>query len=77
MGFAAGITGFAIMSFFTAFGYDVENKSIWGTEFNKTLIPLILVLFISMVVLGLIFSKNKKSYRKEILESSGILTTDY
>lgn len=77
MGFAAGITGFAIMSFFTAFGYDVENKSIWGTEFNKTLIPLMLVLFISMVVLGLIFSKNKKSYRKEILESSGILTTDY
>ena len=55
---AAGITGFAIK--FYCIGYDVENKSIWGTEFNKTLIPLILVLFISMVVLGLIFSKTKK-----------------
>ncbi|NLJ89846.1 MAG: DUF1576 domain-containing protein [Clostridiales bacterium] len=77
MGFAAGLTGFAIMSFFTAFGYNVESQSIWGTDFDRILIPLTVSLFVSMVVLGLILSKENKIHRKKILESSGVLTTDY
>lgn len=77
MGFAAGIVGLVFMSLFIGLGYDTENPSIWGNEFDQFLKPFIIILCSSMIILGILLGRSQKINYGKILKSSGVLISDY
>lgn len=65
IGFTAGITGMIFMSILKGYGLKSESVNIWGTEFDYVLRLIVIPIFLSMIVLGLILaSSNLKEYKK-------------
>ena len=77
VGFAAGLTGFFIMSILRGFGYESTSVSIWGTEFDSFIKPFIIILSLSMIILGLVLGEYKKRNHRNIIKTTGIPLTDY
>lgn len=76
-GFAAGLIGLFIMNIFRAYGFDIDLPTVWGTAYNTYLRNFSIILFLSMIIVGMLISrKNLKNYLK-ILKEPGITVTDY
>jgi len=75
-GTSAGFIGTVVYMMMRGFGLEIKPAFYWSTESTVVLsIILIVVLFI-LILLGLIWGGNRKSY-KTILETSGKLASDY
>lgn len=77
IGFTAGFVGLLLLNVLRTFGYNSEIIMIWGTEFNQTLRWLLIPMFVSMIIIGIILNKGKLKAYLEILEQPGTLITDF
>lgn len=77
VGFSAGLVGLIFMNIIRAFGQDTESSMIWGTEFDDILRIFVVVSFSSMIILGIILSKDQLKNYKKILKEPGITITDF
>ncbi len=77
VGFAAGFVGLIFINIIRAFGYDLDSALIWGTTFDTYLRGFVIVLFLSMLVFGILITRNEKEDYKKILKESGITVTDF
>lgn len=77
VGLAGGLIGTALASIFTALGIEFEKKLLWSTENNNLLLVLLLFLFGSMILLGIISNKNWLKDLKKLYKLSGRLVTDF
>ena len=77
VGFSAGIVGMLFMAVFRLFG--IENEPLFiiyeGSDFGLTL--YLLLVFISMIGIGIVYSNKKLNSYKNILKLSGRLVTDF
>ena len=77
VGFAAGFVGLIFINVIRAFGYDLESILVWGTAFDTRLRSFIIVLFLSMLIFGMLITRNEKEDYKKILRESGVTVTDF
>lgn len=77
VGFSAGFVGLVLMNVIRAFGFDAQGEMLWGTAFDSFLRIYSILLFASMIVLGIFIDrKNVKNY-KLILQQTGVSVTDF
>ncbi len=77
VGFASGIIGLIFFSILKGMGYESKSVLIWGTEFDGFLRPYLIILFISMIILGIILGKHRLKDYLKILKHPGIMVTDF
>lgn len=77
LGFTAGFVGFLFLSIFRNFGLNSQTVMYWGTEFNVTMRWILLPIFITMILLGIVFNHGKIKGYAEILKHPGTLITDF
>lgn len=76
-GFATGIVGLVIMNYFRAYGFDVESNLVWGAQHHEYLRNFSIFLFLSMIIIGMLLTKdNLKNYLK-VIKEPGVSVTDY
>lgn len=75
-GFAAGLIGTIFVSLFKSYGHDVESRLIWTTGNNTILGPLLVVMFFSMIVWGILLDREAIHRIKGIMKYGGRLVTD-
>lgn len=77
VGFTAGFVGLIFINILRAYDFDSESFAIWGTEFDSFLRIFVIIMFASMIIIGIIIGKEKiKDYYK-ILKYPGALITDF
>ena len=77
VGFTAGFVGLIFLNVFRAYGFDTESLLIWGREFDTYLRMFSIVLFSSMIIFGIIISKDKIKDFLKILKEPGTTITDF
>lgn len=77
IGFVCGLIGTVFTSIMRNFGRRVESVSILASGYNLPFSIFLFSLFIGLVLVGLIVNKGTLKGLKEILSSSGQLSTDY
>ena len=77
VGFTAGFVGLLFINIFRNYGLDSEIVEIWGTGLNPVLRWIFIPMFLSMIVLGIILSKEKVKEYYKILKYPGTLITDF
>lgn len=77
IGFTAGFVGLLFTNLFRSYGFNSDIIVIWGTEFNPLMRQIFIPMFLSMVLLGIIFNKGKVKDYSEILKHPGTLITDF
>lgn len=77
VGFACGIIGTMLMSLFRLFNITFESRLEWYTGNQTSLIILLFIIFIYLIVVGLISSKNIKQGMIDITKQSGRLVNDF
>lgn len=77
IGFTAGILGMMFMSVFRLTGYDHQLESIISVSTDSRLLILLFAYFISMILFGLLTTKNVVRKYLKLLEHKGRLVTDF
>jgi hypothetical protein len=77
VGFTAGLTGMLFLSIFRNFGLNSQTVMYWGTEFNTPMRWIFIPIFVTMILLGVVFNKGKIKDYGEILKHPGTLITDF
>ncbi len=77
IGFTCGMVGTIFMAVFRSFGLETPATLIVGEGFNKILGIYLTILFLSMVILGLIFNKFTFTGYHKILKHTGRLVDDF
>ncbi|WP_409227264.1 DUF1576 domain-containing protein [Gudongella sp. SC589] len=77
IGFTSGIIGMILMSVFRLSGYDHSLNQIIVTETSIPLLVLLVLYFFSMILVGLITSKNSWKEYRSLLKNPGRLVTDF
>lgn len=60
IGFASGLLATLLMSMMRGFGIDLDSRLIWHTGSNKILFILIIICCLYLILIGVIYGKNKK-----------------
>lgn len=76
-GFASGFVALLFVSMFRSFGFELEGRDIWSSNYTNELAVVMIFVFISMIFVG--FVKKDESARTllELNEESGRLVTDF
>lgn len=77
IGFAAGLIGTLLMSLLRTFGIDFEPRLIWDTGDNLLFSIILYTMFISFIILGMIFDKDGFKKLKKIFAQPGRLISDF
>ncbi|MCR3954782.1 MAG: DUF1576 domain-containing protein [Gudongella sp.] len=77
IGFTAGVIGMIFMSVFRLSGYDHSLEQILVFKTNTYLLILLLLYFLSMILIGLVFSKKRWKEYLILMRSPGRLVTDF
>lgn len=77
VGFTAGFVGLVFINVIRGYGFDTESLLIWASEYDAYLRTFAIIIFSSMIVIGIIIGKNKIRDYYEILKHSGTLITDF
>lgn len=77
VGFTAGFVGLIMLNIIRAYGYDTEGAMIWGTEFDGFLRIYSIIIFASMIIIGLILGKDNLKDFKKIIKEPGVAITDF
>lgn len=76
-GFTAGLVGLIFIKILRAYGFDTETSVIWGTEFDIYVRTFSIVIFASMLIMGIIISGPKSKDYYKILKHPGTIVTDF
>lgn len=77
IGFASGLLATLLMSIMRGFGIDLDSRLIWHTGSNKILFILLMLCCIYLIIIGLIYGKNKKTNLNNINNQTGRLISDF
>lgn len=77
VGFTAGFVGLIFLNVLRGYGFDTDTSVIWGTEFDGYLRIFTIVVFISMIGIGIIISGRKVKDYYKILKYPGTIITDF
>lgn len=77
VGFSAGLVGMIFTNVIRAFGFEPEITASWGTEDHYFLGVLSLLLFISMIIFGILLSKERLKNFRRIIKEPGVTVTDF
>lgn len=75
-GTSAGFIGTVVYMMMRGFGLEIKSAFYWSTESTVVLSIILIVVLQLLILFGLIWGGNRKSY-KTILETSGKLASDY
>jgi hypothetical protein len=77
IGVTGGFAGTILMSLFRGHGLKGEPTLIWGEGFNSTLIPIFVIYFVSLIILGLVLDPNSWRSLGKLFDNTGALVTDF
>lgn len=77
VGFTAGFVGLVFLNILRGFGYDTETSISWATEFDGYLRIFSIIIFTSMIIIGLAIAGKKAKEYKKILKYPGTIITDF
>ena len=77
IGFTAGIIGTFLTSLLRSFGLEVEPVNIVSEENQFIVIALFIIIFSSLLIIGLFINKNSLKQYKYIFQFKGTLVTDF
>lgn len=77
VGFACGIIGTMLMSIFRLFNITFESRLEWYTGNQTSLLIFLFIIFIYLIIVGLISSKDIKNNMINITKQSGRLVNDF
>ena len=77
IGFASGLLATLLMSMMRGFGIDLDSRLIWHTGSNKILFILIMICCLYLILIGVIYGKNKKTNLTNINKQTGRLISDF
>lgn len=77
IGFASGLIATLLMSVMRGFGINLDSRLIWHTGSNKILFVLLMICCFYLIVVGIIYGKNKKSNLYNINKQTGRLISDF
>lgn len=77
VGFACGVIGTMLMSLFRLFNITFESRLEWYTGNQTALIIMLFIIFIYLIIVGLISSKNIKTNMINMTKESGRLVSDF
>ena len=77
IGFASGLIATLLMSILRGFGINLDSRLIWHSGSNKILSILLLICCIYLIIIGIIFGKNKKTNLTNINKQTGRLISDF
>lgn len=77
MGFTAGLVGALVVAVFKSYGFVPEPVFVWTTDNNAVFVPFLMVVFVSMIGLGLWFDRSAFSGVRALMRVSGQAPTDF
>lgn len=77
VGFTAGFVGLVFLNILRGFGFDTETSISWATEFDGYLRLFSIIIFTSMIIIGLAIAGKKAKEYKKILKYPGTIITDF
>ena len=77
IGFASGLLATLLMSIMRGFGINLDSRLIWHSGSNKILSILLLICCIYLIIIGIIYGKNKKTTLTNINKQTGRLISDF
>ena len=77
IGFASGLIATLLMSILRGFGINLDSRLIWHSGSNKILSILLLICCIYLIIIGIIYGKNKKTTLTNINKQTGRLISDF
>lgn len=77
IGFASGLIATLLMSILRGFGINLDSRLIWHSGSNKILFILLIICCIYLIIIGIIYGKNKKTNLTNINKQTGRLISDF
>ena len=77
IGFASGLIATLLMSILRGFGINLDSRLIWHSGSNKVLSILLIICCVYLIIIGVIYGKNKKSNLTTINKQTGRLISDF
>ena len=77
IGFASGLIATLLMSIMRGFGINLDSRLIWHSGSNKILSILLIICCVYLIIIGIIYGKNKKSNLSNINKQTGRLISDF
>lgn len=77
IGFASGLIATLLMSILRGFGINLDSRLIWHSGSNKILSILLFICCIYLIIIGIIYGKNKKTNLTNINKQTGRLISDF
>ena len=75
VGFANGLIAIILISVLKFFGLEFKSRFLWSTEYKSYLILLLIILFTTLIILGI--RKDSRVKLKKIFQHNGRSVTDY
>lgn len=77
IGFASGLIATLLMSIMRGFGINLDSRLVWHSGSNKILSILLIICCVYLIIIGIIYGKNKKSNLSNINKQTGRLISDF
>lgn len=77
IGFASGLIATLLMSIMRGFGINLDSRLVWNSGSNKILSILLIICCVYLIIIGIIYGKNKKSNLTNINKQTGRLISDF
>ncbi|WP_133014283.1 DUF1576 domain-containing protein [Clostridium cuniculi] len=77
IGFASGLIATLLMSIMRGFGINLDSRLVWHSGSNKLLSILLIICCVYLIIIGIIYGKNKKSNLTNINKQTGRLISDF
>lgn len=77
IGFASGLIATLLMSIMRGFGINLDSRLVWHSGSNKILSILLIICCVYLIIIGVIYGKNKKSNIININKQTGRLISDF
>lgn len=77
VGVTGGFAGTVLVALFRGHGLQIEPGLIWGKGFNSTLVPIFIIYFTSIIIIGLALDPDSWRSLGKLFSNTGILPTDF
>ena len=77
IGFASGLLATLLMSIMRGLGMNLDSRLVWHSGSNKILSILLIICCVYLIIIGIIYGKNKKSNLSNINKQTGRLISDF
>ena len=77
IGFSSGLIATLLMSIMRGFGINLDSRLVWHSGSNKILSILLIICCVYLIIIGIIYGKNKKSNLSNINKQTGRLISDF